>query len=71
MTVATILAVSTTDIKELFAYSMASHLGLIIAVFGSANSCGMETGAFHILNYASFKTVLFMVADIATHGAGI
>ncbi|WP_410765121.1 hydrogen gas-evolving membrane-bound hydrogenase subunit E [Haloferax sp. DFSO60] len=70
MTVAAILAVSATDIKELLAYSTASHLGLIIAAFGFANSYGAEAGAFHILNHASFKAALFMVAGIIAHEAG-
>ncbi|EMA00262.1 hydrogen gas-evolving membrane-bound hydrogenase subunit E [Haloferax denitrificans] len=70
MTVAAMLAVSATDIKELLAYSTASHLGLIIAAFGFANSYGAEAGAFHILNHASFKAALFMVAGIIAHEAG-
>ncbi|WP_416839263.1 hydrogen gas-evolving membrane-bound hydrogenase subunit E [Haloferax sp. DFSO52] len=70
MTVAAILAVSATDIKELLAYSTASHLGLIIGAFGFANSYGAEAGAFHILNHASFKAALFLVAGIIAHEAG-
>ncbi|ELZ26728.1 NADH:ubiquinone oxidoreductase subunit 5 (chain l)/multisubunit na+/h+ antiporter, mnha subunit [Halogeometricum pallidum JCM 14848] len=70
MTVAAILAVSSTDIKELLAYSTASHLGLIVASFGFANEYGAEAGAFHILNHASFKAALFLVAGIVAHEAG-
>ena len=70
MTVAAMLAVSATDIKELLAYSTASHLGLIVAGFGLANSYGAEAGAFHILNHASFKAALFLVAGIVAHEAG-
>jgi multicomponent Na+:H+ antiporter subunit A len=70
MTVAAILAVAATDIKELLAYSTASHLGLIVAAFGFANTYGAEAGAFHILNHASFKAALFLVAGIVAHEAG-
>lgn len=70
MTVAAILAVAATDIKELLAYSTASHLGLIIAGFGFAEYLGAETGAFHILNHAVFKAALFLVAGIIAHEAG-
>ncbi|WP_423751357.1 hydrogen gas-evolving membrane-bound hydrogenase subunit E [Salinirarus marinus] len=70
MTVAAVLAVSATDIKELLAYSTASHLGLIVAGFGFANAYGAEAGAFHILNHASFKAALFLVAGIVAHEAG-
>ncbi len=70
MTVTAILAVAATDIKELLAYSTASHLGLIIAGFGFASEFGAETGAFHILNHAMFKAALFLVAGIIAHEAG-
>ncbi|MFB6201582.1 MAG: hydrogen gas-evolving membrane-bound hydrogenase subunit E [Halorhabdus sp.] len=70
MTVAAMLAVAATDIKELLAYSTASHLGLIIAGFGFTGHVGGETGAFHILNHASFKAALFLVAGIVAHEAG-
>ncbi|WP_435153657.1 hydrogen gas-evolving membrane-bound hydrogenase subunit E [Haladaptatus sp. DFWS20] len=70
MTIAAILAVAATDIKELLAYSTASHLGLIVAGFGFASHLGAETGAFHILNHAMFKAPLFLVAGIIAHEAG-
>ncbi|MFB6299491.1 MAG: hydrogen gas-evolving membrane-bound hydrogenase subunit E [Halobacteriales archaeon] len=78
MTVTAVLAVAATDIKELLAYSTASHLGLIIAGFGftaglggeTAATIGGETGAFHILNHAVFKAALFLVAGIIAHEAG-
>ncbi|WP_276281087.1 hydrogen gas-evolving membrane-bound hydrogenase subunit E [Halorussus caseinilyticus] len=70
MTVAAILAVGATDIKELLAYSTASHLGLIVAGFGFASELGGETGAFHIINHAAFKAALFLVAGIVAHEAG-
>lgn len=70
MTITAILAVGSTDIKELLAYSTASHLGLIIAGFGFAEVVGGETGAFHILNHASFKAALFLIAGIIAHETG-
>ncbi|RBI61038.1 Na+/H+ antiporter subunit A [halophilic archaeon] len=70
MTIAAVLAVAATDIKELLAYSTASHLGLIVAGFGFASDLGAETGAFHILNHALFKAALFLVAGIIAHEAG-
>jgi multicomponent Na+:H+ antiporter subunit A len=70
MTVTAMLAVAATDIKELLAYSTASHLGLITAGFGLANVYGAEAGAFHIVNHALFKAALFLVAGIVAHEAG-
>ena len=70
MTVGAMLAIKADDIKELLAYSTASHLGLIIAGFGLQSIYGAETGAFHILNHALFKAALFLVAGIVAHEAG-
>ena len=74
MTITAVLAVGATDIKELLAYSTASHLSLIVAGFGFAGASGTELGAetavFHILNHALFKATLFLVAGIIAHEAG-
>ncbi|PSQ31131.1 Na+/H+ antiporter subunit A [Halobacteriales archaeon QS_9_67_15] len=70
MTVTAILAVAASDIKELLAYSTASHLGLIVAGYGMTEYLGAETGGFHILNHALFKAALFLVAGIVAHEAG-
>ena len=70
MTVAAVLAITATDVKQLLAYSTASHLGLIVAGFGFASILGAETGAFHILNHAMFKAPLFLVAGIVAHEVG-
>ncbi|MDY6764543.1 MAG: proton-conducting transporter membrane subunit, partial [Halobacteria archaeon] len=70
MTIGAILAVQSKDVKELLAYSTVSHLGLITATFGFATKIGAEAGSFHILNHATFKAALFMVAGIVAHAAG-
>ena len=70
MTVCAVLAVLSTDIKELLAYSTASHLGLMIAGFGFVSHYGAEAGVFHLLNHALFKAALFLVAGVIAHEAG-
>ena len=70
MTLAAILAVGAEELKELLAYSTASHLGLIVAGFGFTGVLGAETASFHIFNHAIFKASLFMVAGIILHEAG-
>ena len=70
MTLAAILAVGAEELKELLAYSTASHLGLIVAGFGFTSVLGAETASFHIFNHAIFKASLFMVAGIVLHEAG-
>jgi len=70
MTVCAILAVAATDVKELLAYSTASHLGLMVTGFGLASAAGGEAGAFHLLNHALFKAPLFLVAGVVAHEVG-
>ncbi|QLG48030.1 hydrogen gas-evolving membrane-bound hydrogenase subunit E [Natrinema halophilum] len=70
MTVCAIMAVAATDIKELLAYSTASHLGLMIAGFGFTSVYGAEAGVFHLFNHALFKAPLFLVAGIIAHETG-
>ena len=70
MTSCAVLAVGAKELKELLAYSTASHLGLIVAGFGFSSVLGAETASFHIFNHAVFKASLFMVAGIVLHEAG-
>ncbi|MFB6116483.1 MAG: hydrogen gas-evolving membrane-bound hydrogenase subunit E [Candidatus Nanosalina sp.] len=70
MTAAAHLAFCSEELKQLLAYSTASHLGLIMAGFGFPSVLGAETGVFHILNHAVFKASLFMVAGIVLHETG-
>ncbi|MFB6198192.1 MAG: proton-conducting transporter membrane subunit, partial [Halobacteriaceae archaeon] len=70
MLITAILALIASDIKELLAYSTASHLGLITAGFGFTTAIGAKAGSFHILNHASFKATLFLVAGIVAHETG-
>lgn len=65
-----VMAFRSTELKELLAYSTASHLGMITAALGLSNITGAETALFHILNHAVFKASLFMVAGAVLHKAG-
>jgi multicomponent Na+:H+ antiporter subunit A len=70
MTLGGLMAVASTDIKELLAYSTISHLGLIVASYGFITSKGVQAAGFHILNHGFFKASLFLVAGIVAHEAG-
>ena len=70
MMVGALLAFKSTELKELLAYSTASHLGLIVAGFGFPGLLGAETASFHIFNHAVFKASLFMVAGVMLHETG-
>jgi len=58
------------DLKGLLAYSTVSHLGLITLLFGLSSPLAAVAAIFHIINHATFKASLFMVAGIIDHETG-
>ncbi len=58
------------DLKGLLAYSTVSHLGLITLLFGLSSPLSTVAAIFHIINHATFKASLFMVAGIIDHETG-
>lgn len=58
------------DLKGLLAYSTISHLGLITLLFGMDTKLSTVAAIFHIMNHATFKASLFMVAGIIDHETG-
>ncbi|HLR14631.1 MAG TPA: hydrogen gas-evolving membrane-bound hydrogenase subunit E [Bacillota bacterium] len=58
------MAVRQTDLKAILAYSTISQLGMITAMFGFGTEIAIFAAVFHILNHATFKGSLFMVAGI-------
>lgn len=58
------------DLKGLLAYSTISHLGLITLLFGFGTPLAAVAGVFHLINHATFKASLFMVAGIVDHETG-
>ncbi|MFK7815419.1 MAG: monovalent cation/H+ antiporter subunit A [Gammaproteobacteria bacterium] len=64
------MALFKHDIKGLLAYSTISHLGLITLLFGFGTHLAAVAGIFHIINHATFKASLFMVAGIIDHETG-
>ncbi|MBO1927359.1 monovalent cation/H+ antiporter subunit A [Thiomicrorhabdus sp. 6S2-11] len=58
------------DLKALLAYSTISHLGLITLLFGFGTQTAAVAAIFHIINHATFKASLFMVAGIIDHETG-
>lgn len=58
------------DLKGLLAYSTISHLGLITLLFGFSTPLATTAAIFHIINHATFKASLFMVAGIVDHETG-
>lgn len=64
---AAFIALFKHDLKGLLAYSTISHLGLIVCLLGMGSPLAVAAAIFHILNHASFKAALFMLAGIVDH----
>ena len=70
MAFAAFIAIFKHDVKALLAYSTISHLGLITFLIGLGSPLAAVAAMFHILNHATFKAALFMVAGIVDHETG-
>ncbi|GGB28808.1 Na+/H+ antiporter subunit A [Virgibacillus dakarensis] len=64
------MAVRQTDLKAILAFSTISQLGMIMAMLGFGTEIAVFAAVFHILNHATFKGSLFMVAGIVDHETG-
>ncbi|MGP4061633.1 Na+/H+ antiporter subunit A [Halobacillus sp. H74] len=64
------MAVRQTDLKGILAFSTISQLGMIMAMLGFGTEAALFGAVFHILNHATFKGSLFMIAGIVDHEAG-
>lgn len=67
---AAFFAIFKEDLKGLLAYSTISHLGLIVCLLGIGSPLAVAAAIFHIINHATFKAALFMVAGIIDHETG-
>ncbi|WP_111884123.1 monovalent cation/H+ antiporter subunit A [Acinetobacter sp. CFCC 11171] len=67
---AAFFAIFKEDLKGLLAYSTISHLGLIFCLLGIGSPLAVAAAIFHIINHATFKAALFMIAGIIDHESG-
>ncbi|MBN2110910.1 MAG: DUF4040 domain-containing protein [Methanosarcinaceae archaeon] len=71
MLAAGFLAFRQTDIKGILAYSTISQLAYLMTMYGYTThqhpGIGVAAASFHLLNHASFKACLFLVAGIVAH----
>ncbi|SDB81473.1 monovalent cation/H+ antiporter subunit A [Acinetobacter boissieri] len=63
-------AIFKEDLKGLLAYSTISHLGLIVCLLGISSPLAVAAAVFHIINHATFKAALFMIAGVIDHEMG-
>jgi multicomponent Na+:H+ antiporter subunit A len=73
MLLAGFLAFRQTDIKGILAYSTISQLAYLMTMYGYTThhepGIGVAAATFHLLNHATFKACLFLVAGIVAHEA--
>ncbi len=73
MLLAGFLAFRQTDIKAILAYSTISQLAYMFTMYGYTTyhepGIGVAAATFHLLNHATFKACLFLVAGIVAHEA--
>ncbi|HHX90357.1 MAG TPA: monovalent cation/H+ antiporter subunit A [Paracoccus sp.] len=70
MVLGAVIALFKDDLKALLAFSTVSHLGLVTMLLGMGSQIAAVVAVFHIINHATFKAALFMVAGIVDHEAG-
>ncbi len=69
MVMAAKIALFKDDLKALLAFSTVSHLGLITMLLGFGTKAAATVAVFHIINHATFKAALFLLAGIIDHAA--
>ena len=64
MLIASTMAMVSRDIKQVWAYSTISQLGLMIMGLGAGN---YVAGVFHLTTHAGFKALLFLCSGVFIH----
>jgi NADH-quinone oxidoreductase subunit L len=61
------MALTSTDMKRVLAFSTISQLGMIITALGIGTELGWFASQFHVLSHALFKSLLFLCAGVVMH----
>ncbi|RJQ84033.1 MAG: NADH-quinone oxidoreductase subunit L [Desulfobacteraceae bacterium] len=67
MLLAATMAMVADDIKQVWAFSTISQLGLMLMALGAG---GYAAGVFHLTTHAGFKALLFLSAGVFIHAFG-
>ena len=60
MVVGGLLAIGQDDLKRLLAYSSISQIGYVVVGLALGTPLGVIGGLFHLINHATFKSLLFL-----------
>lgn len=66
-----LLAIGQMDIKRLLAYHSISQTGYILLGIGLGTPLGIMGGLFHLLNHATFKSLLFLNSGSVEYSTGV
>ncbi len=64
---AAVMALASTDLKRVLAYSTVSQLGYMVYAIGAG---GIFSSQFHLLSHSVFKALLFLGAGAVIHSVG-
>ncbi len=64
---AAVMAIASTDLKRVLAYSTVSQLGFMVFSIGAG---GIFQSQFHLLSHSLFKALLFLGAGAVIHAVG-
>jgi multicomponent Na+:H+ antiporter subunit D len=66
-----VLALAQDDLKRLLAWDTVSQMGIVVAGFATADPHGVTGAAYHLVNHALFKALLFLCAGSIVHATGL
>jgi NADH-quinone oxidoreductase subunit L len=61
------MALTSSDLKRVLAFSTISQLGMIMAALGIGSELGWFASQFHVISHALFKSLLFLSAGVVMH----
>jgi multicomponent Na+:H+ antiporter subunit D len=65
-----LMALAQDDLKRLLAYDTASQIGIITVGLATGTAAGVAGSAYHLVNHALFKSLLFLCAGAIVHRTG-
>jgi multicomponent Na+:H+ antiporter subunit D len=63
-------ALLQNDLKRVLAYDTVSQMGLLAVGLGTGTGTGLAGTAYHLVNHALFKALLFLCAGAIVHATG-
>jgi multicomponent Na+:H+ antiporter subunit D len=66
-----VYALFQDDLKRLLAYDTVSQMGVLVVGLATGEPSGLAGTAYHLVNHALFKSLLFLCAGAIVHRTGI